>query len=93
MAKKAKKEKPAKAKKEQAPKKGKSAAQMGMSLPGSRQRVSARVNVYTVLTGVACVALAAAVVVVGQAAIAVGPGSDVTAAVKLHPENGQIRLD
>ena len=65
----------------------------GMSLPGGRRRASAQVNVYTVLAASACVALAGAIVVVAQAAIEVGPGADVTAAVKLHPDDGRIRLD
>ncbi len=67
-------------------------SQLGMQMPGRRRTRAATPNVYTGMLLAACAALLGAIVIVGSAGMKVGPGSDVMAAVKIHPASGNVDL-
>ncbi len=68
-------------------------SQLGMQMPGRKRTRPATVNVYTGMLLAAVGALVAAVVLVGSAAMKVGPGDGVMSAIEMHPANQPVRLD
>ena len=68
-------------------------SQLGMQMPGRKRTRPATVNVYTGMLLAASGALIAAIVLVGTAAMKVGPGDGIMSAIEMHPESGRVRLD
>lgn len=67
-------------------------SQFGLQMPGSQQRRSSTLTVYTGLLFLAVVALGAAVVLVWRAGTELSPDEGVTAPFALQEQN-QIRLN
>jgi hypothetical protein len=67
-------------------------SQMGMQMPGRRRVAPRSLNVYSGLLLGAIVCLIAAIVLVGMAAIQIGPGDGVMSALKIHPPDRPVDL-